>query len=255
MSSSAFRVIIPARYGSTRLPGKPLRDIAGKPMLQHVYERALQSGASEVIIAAEDARVRSAVEAFGGQVCMTSTTHRSGSERIAEVVSAYAWPDDSVIVNVQGDEPLIPPAVIARTAQALLAAPAADMATLCCPITSAEKLFDPNIVKVVCNRLGQAMYFSRAPIPWHRDAFSADQPVLPDAPTYYHHIGIYSYRVGYLKQYAQSAEAQCAQAESLEQLRALYNGAVIQVLIEEQALPAGVDTEQDLQQVRAQLQA
>ena len=195
-----FHVVIPVRYASQRLPGKALLDIAGKPMIQRVYERAAASGAETVVIATDDERIKEVAESFGAPVCMTSVDHQSGSERIAEAVVALGYQDDDVVVNVQGDEPLIPPTLIKQVAQGLIEHDSIKMATLCEPIKNSEDLFNPHIVKVTMNRRGYALYFSRAPIPWVRDQFplKANQPLEGE---FYRHIGLYAYRVGFLQEY------------------------------------------------------
>ena len=245
-----FRVVIPARYASTRLPGKPLLLIAGKPMLQHVWERACESGAEAVFIATDDRRVAEAAQAFGATVVVTSPSHRSGTERLAEVAVINAEPDDHVYVNVQGDEPLLPPALIRQAAADLLAHPEADIATLAGVIDSAEALFDPAVVKVVCDHRGYALYFSRAPIPWDRDAFAGGARLLPQTGLYRRHIGLYAYRVAYLHAHAGLPESAAEQAENLEQLRALQAGRRIHVADAVVAPGPGVDTPQDLEHVR-----
>jgi 3-deoxy-manno-octulosonate cytidylyltransferase (CMP-KDO synthetase) len=244
-----FKVIIPARYASTRLPGKPLLTLAGKPMLQHVYERAMDSGAQEVVIATDDERIRTAALRFGARVCMTSRQHRSGTDRIAEAVRLLQEPSDQIIVNVQGDEPLLAPPLVGQVADLLACQPQADVATLCERLASPAQLFDPHVVKVVCNRAGAALYFSRAPIPWYREQSGAGRS-LPDAPLHYRHIGIYAYRVAYLLHYTGQSPCALEQSESLEQLRVLYEGGRIQVA--EAAVPTGpgVDTPEDLETVR-----
>jgi 3-deoxy-manno-octulosonate cytidylyltransferase (CMP-KDO synthetase) len=192
-----FRVAIPARYASTRLPGKPLRLLAGRPLIEHVYRQAVASGAMEVVIATDDPRIRAAAESFGATVCMTSPDHLTGTDRLAEVATQRGWPDDDIVVNVQGDEPRIPPLLVRQVAMALEQHPDAGIATACARMGDAAELFDPNAVKVVRDAQGYALYFSRAPIPWSRDAFRADQPPLaelPDATAWFRHIGLYAYR-------------------------------------------------------------
>lgn len=251
----SFRVVIPARYASTRLPGKPLLDIAGKPMLQHVWERACESGAEAVFIATDDRRVAEAATAFGAEVCMTSADHRSGTERLAEVAGAKSEPDERVYVNVQGDEPLLPPVLIRQAANNLLANPQADIATLAGVIDDAETLFDPAAVKVVCDGSGFALYFSRAPVPWDRDAFADGARVLPSGHCYRRHIGIYAYRVGYLRAHAGLPVPHAELAENLEQLRALHAGRRIHVADAVQTPGPGVDTADDLARVRRLMSA
>ncbi len=247
----SFSVVIPARFGSTRLPGKPLLEIAGKPMVQRVYEQALASSAARVIIATDDERICRAAETFGAEVCMTSTGHPSGTDRLQQVAAHYNWPDRHIVVNVQGDEPLIPPAVIDQVAANLDAHDDAGMSTLCEPVTQADELLNPNVVKVVSNVAGMAMYFSRATIPWPRDAFASGERSMPDAGSWFRHIGVYAYRVGFLHRYVTWPSAPLEQIEQLEQLRALYNGELIHVAQATEPVPAGVDTAADLEAVRS----
>ncbi|MBY7780546.1 3-deoxy-manno-octulosonate cytidylyltransferase [Vibrio fluvialis] len=242
----SFTVVIPARYQSTRLPGKPLADIAGKPMVQWVYEQAMQAGAERVIIATDDARVEQAVLAFGGTVCMTSPDHQSGTERLAEVVKLMGIEDDHIIVNVQGDEPLIPPSIIRQVADNL-AACQAPMATLAVEISHEDEVFNPNAVKVVTDKDGYALYFSRATIPWDRDNFAKDKTVVQPLMR---HIGIYAYRAGFINTYIQWPASQLEKIECLEQLRVLWYGEKIHVAVALEAPPAGVDTPEDLDAVR-----
>ncbi|MCL4315917.1 MAG: 3-deoxy-manno-octulosonate cytidylyltransferase [Gammaproteobacteria bacterium] len=241
-----FKVIIPARYASTRLPGKPLRELAGKSMLQHVFERACASGAEQVIIATDDERIRAAAHAFGAQVCMTSEAHASGTDRLAEAAQQLGLADDEIVVNLQGDEPLMPSALIRQAAETLAAHPDASAATICAPIKSAEELFDVHVAKVVMDSRSNALYFSRAPIPWQRAAFAQNRRDLPPDAEYYRHIGLYAYRVGFLQQFVTWPPCALEQAESLEQLRVLWNGHKIQVALACAAPGPGVDTEQDL---------
>jgi 3-deoxy-manno-octulosonate cytidylyltransferase (CMP-KDO synthetase) len=249
----SFTVVIPARYGSTRLPGKPLLEIAGKPMVQRVWEQARCSAAGQVVIATDDARIADAAQAFGAQVCMTSTDHPSGTDRLQQVAQEMGWPDDHIVVNVQGDEPLIPPVVIDQVALNLADHAQAGMATLCEDITELDELINPNAVKVVSDVRGMALYFSRAPIPWPRDAFAEGQQLMPGQGNWYRHIGIYAYRTGFLHEYVTWQPAPVEQLEHLEQLRALYNGVSIHVARASQSVPGGVDTEEDLNAVRARL--
>ncbi|MCG6407086.1 3-deoxy-manno-octulosonate cytidylyltransferase [Vibrio fluvialis] len=242
----SFTVVIPARYQSTRLPGKPLADIAGKPMVQWVYEQAMQAGAERVIIATDDARVEQAVLAFGGTVCMTSPDHQSGTERLAEVVKLMGIEDDHIIVNVQGDEPLIPPSIIRQVADNL-AASQAPMATLAVEISHEDEVFNPNAVKVVTDKDGYALYFSRATIPWDRDNFAKDKTVVQPLMR---HIGIYAYRAGFINTYIQWPASQLEKIECLEQLRVLWYGEKMHVAVALEAPPAGVDTPEDLDAVR-----
>ncbi len=245
-----YTVIIPARFASTRLPGKPLLDICGKPMLQHVYERACESAASNVIIATDDARIVDAARGFDAEVMLTSIEHRSGSERAAEVVERRQLPTDHVVVNLQGDEPLMPSALIEQVATNLAANEDAAMATLCEPIESATDLFDPNVVKVVLDRQGYALYFSRAPLPWDRDEFLKTPGQLPDNSTYSRHLGIYSYRADFLLNYPKLTPCKLEKAESLEQLRVLYHGYRIHVAEALENPGPGVDTPEDLERVK-----
>lgn len=252
-----FTVVIPARYASTRLPGKPLADIAGKPMIQHVYERACESDAERVIIATDDRRIRDVCGHFGAQVVMTAAGHASGTDRLEEVTRKLDLPTDACVVNVQGDEPLLPPALINQVATNLESHPDVTIATLCEPITDVEAVFNPNVVKVVFDHRGMAHYFSRAPIPWAREhwAGASGERSLPDKVAYHRHIGIYGYRVGLLRSFVSWPPAPLELAESLEQLRALYHGARIHVDQACQVPPAGVDTPEDLERVRAQIGA
>jgi len=245
-----FHVVIPARHASTRLPGKPLLEIAGKPMVVRVAEQAMQSGAAEIWIATDHPAIASAVRAHGFQACMTKTTHHSGTDRIAEVVDQHNWSDDTIVVNVQGDEPLIPPSLIRAVAKHLHQHPECAIATACHGIHDEEAMRNPNIVKAVLDHQGNAMYFSRAPIPYPRDVFAAQQP-LPENLPVLRHIGIYAYRASFLRAYEKLAPAVIEHVEALEQLRALYHGYKIGVTIAAEAPPSGVDTEQDLQAARA----
>ncbi|UPQ88911.1 3-deoxy-manno-octulosonate cytidylyltransferase [Vibrio sinaloensis] len=243
----SFTVVIPARYQSTRLPGKPLADIAGKPMIQWVYEQAIQAGADQVIIATDDKRVEQAVKGFGGQVCMTSADHESGTERLAEVVEKMSIADDHIIVNVQGDEPLIPPSIIKQVAENL-ADSAAPMATLAVEIEDQAEVFNPNAVKVVIDKDGYALYFSRATIPWDRDNFALEPKSI--AQPLMRHIGIYAYRAGFINTYINWQPTALEKIECLEQLRVLWHGENIHVAVAKQAPAAGVDTPEDLELVR-----
>lgn len=249
----SFKVVIPARYGSTRLPGKPLLDIAGKPMVAHVYERALQSAATEVVVATDDARIEAALQAYGAKVVLTSPDHPTGTDRLQEVAQKLGWQENDIVVNVQGDEPLIPPAVINQVAANLAASEGAGIATLAEPLQDAEQLFNPNIVKLVRDINDHALYFSRAPMPWARDIFAKDKSVLPASSLYLRHLGIYAYRVGFLHDYVSWPTCELEQIESLEQLRALYHGVKIHVAVAAVELPPGVDTQTDLDRVRALL--
>jgi 3-deoxy-manno-octulosonate cytidylyltransferase (CMP-KDO synthetase) len=257
-----FSVVIPARYASTRLPGKPLLDIVGKPMIQHVYERAMESEAKQVVIATDDDRIRIAAEAFGARVVMTSPDHPSGTDRLEEVVSKLGYYLDDIVVNVQGDEPLIPARIINQVAHNLAAETEASIATLCEQVTDINTVFNPNVVKVIFDQQGMASYFSRAPIPWARDYFSdvsggqgqaLPDPIVLKKVHFYRHIGIYAYRVKLLKSYVKWPVSPLEKAESLEQLRALWHGEKIHVDVVDETPPAGVDTQLDLDRVRAYL--
>ncbi len=246
----SYTIVIPARYSSSRLPGKPLLDIAGLSMIQRVWEQAKKSSASRVVIATDDERISRAGEAFGAEVCMTSSSHPSGTDRLQQVVSELGLDDEHIVVNVQGDEPLIPPAVIDQVAENLAAISTAGIATLCEPIETAEELLNPNAVKVVADNAGLALYFSRAAIPWPRDYDLLAGGRLPESQQWFRHIGLYAYRVKFLHQYVGWAPAPLEQLEQLEQLRALYNGVHIHVERARVTVPAGVDTQRDLDVVR-----
>ncbi len=245
-----FTVIIPARYGSSRLPGKVLADIAGKPMVQHVHERAVESGAEKVVIATDDLHVKEACEAFGAQVCLTSESHQSGTDRLAEAAMVLGEAEDRIVVNVQGDEPLLPAKLIGQVAENLDAHSTADVATLCQRIRHHDELFDPHVVKVVADADGFALYFSRAPIPWHRDEFMADELSLPADSMHFRHIGLYAYRVSYLNYFASHPPCPLELAESLEQLRGLHSGHRIHVAEALERPGHGVDSQADLERVR-----
>lgn len=244
----SFIAIIPARFGSSRLPGKPLADINGKPMVVHVMERALESGAKRVIVATDHPDVAKAVEAAGGEVCLTRPDHESGTERLAEVIELCQFADDEIIVNVQGDEPLIPPVIIRQVADNL-AKSEAGMATLAVPIETAEEAFNPNAVKVVRDARGYALYFSRATIPWERERFAVSKETVGD--TFLRHIGIYAYRAGFIRQYVKWDPSQLEHIELLEQLRVLWYGEKIHVDVAKAIPSVGVDTAEDLERVRA----
>jgi len=269
-----FKAVIPARHASTRLPGKPLLEIAGKPMVVHVVERAIESGAAEVWVATDTQAIADAVAAYGYHACLTSPDHATGTDRIAEVVARRGWRDDAIIVNVQGDEPLIAPRLIREVAQHLVAHPQAAISTACHAIHDRETLFNPNVVKVVADRQGFALYFSRAPIPYARDAWANASPLhagarasgsapggdapcgctphpsLPEGLPAYRHIGIYAYRAAFLKEYHRLEPAAMEQFEALEQLRAMWHGYKISVVETDEAPAAGVDTPEDLERVR-----
>jgi 3-deoxy-manno-octulosonate cytidylyltransferase (CMP-KDO synthetase) len=252
-SSSAFRVAIPARHGSTRLPGKVLAPIGGKPMLQWVYERARASGARGVLVATDDPAIAAAARAFGAEARMTSTAHASGTDRIAELAMIESWPDADIVVNVQADEPLIPPALIRQVAALLDSDPQAAIATLATPVESLSEFLDPNAVKVVTDSRGRALYFSRAPIPWNRDGAPSgltSQRVFAGARR---HVGIYAYRVGALRRLASLAPTVLESVEKLEQLRALEERLVICVADAEERPGPDVNTAEDLERVAALL--
>ncbi len=245
-----FRVVIPARYASSRLPGKPLADIGGQPMVLRVVERALLAGAESVVVATDDARVQQAVEAAGYQAVMTSPDHQSGTERLVEVAETLGWADDTLVVNVQGDEPLIDPALIREAARQLVLHVDAVMATLAHPIHDHADFTNPNVVKVVVDEAGYALYFSRAPIPWPRDAFAMQQ-TMPHELGALRHIGLYAYRAGFLRTYASLAASPLERHEMLEQLRVLWHGYRISLGVTPSAPAPGVDTPEDLARVRA----
>jgi 3-deoxy-manno-octulosonate cytidylyltransferase (CMP-KDO synthetase) len=246
----SFTVVIPARFASTRLPGKPMRMIAGKPMIQHVYERALESDAARVIIATDDERIESLAKSIGAPVCMTSAMHTSGTDRLQEVIAKLQLSDDEIVVNVQGDEPLIPAIVINQVANNLRINPQVSMATLSEKIHRLEDFLNPNVVKVVVDASGKALYFSRAAIPFPRDHFAGgESTALPENFNAQRHIGIYAYRASLLNKFVTWAPAPIELIESLEQLRVLWNGQLIHVAESVVAVPGGVDTEADLQRV------
>ncbi len=246
-----FRVVIPARYASTRLPGKALREIAGKPMVQWVYERACAAGAREVLIATDDDLIISAAHSFGAQAEMTARVHASGTDRIAEVARARGWGGDEIVVNVQGDEPLIPVALIRQIAQLMADHPRAHLGTLASPVQTLSELTDPNAVKVVTAPDGRALYFSRAPIPWNRDGAAAGLSSQRDFSGARRHIGIYAYRVAALLELARLPEGLLEKREKLEQLRALEHGLTIQVADALERPGPDVNTLADLERVAA----
>ena len=249
----SFTVIIPARYASSRLPGKPLADIHGKPMIIRVMEQAQKSSANRVIIATDHQQVFDIVKSYGGEVILTSDKHNSGTERLAEVINTYKFADNEVIVNVQGDEPLIPPIIIDQVAENLVNYKT-GMATLAVPINSIEEAFNTGAVKVVMDKDGYALYFSRATIPWERDRFAKlnDQGKIDEIGGFYlRHIGIYAYRAGFIRQYIQWKPSALEQIEMLEQLRVLWYGEKIHVAVAKEPPAIGVDTQEDLQKVRA----
>ena len=248
--SSAFLVVIPARYASSRLHAKPLADIAGKPMVVHVAERARESGAKAVWVATDHQQVFDTVRSYGHQALMTRGDHPTGTDRIAEVTEQLGLADSEIIVNVQGDEPLIAPELIREVVQSLAEHEQASIATACHPITDTESLLNPNVVKVVLDRSGYALYFSRAPIPYPRDSFALNQDALPTGLPSYRHIGIYAYRARFLRIYNRLEAAAIERFEALEQLRALWHGHRIAVAVTAHAPEAGVDTAEDLERVR-----
>lgn len=246
----SFHVIIPARYASSRLPGKPLRAIAGKPMLQHVCERAQESGAASVSVATDDRRIAEAMAPLGIDVCMTGAYHASGTERLAEAAAQLGLAEQDIVVNLQGDEPLMPPALVQQVATVLEGDHGADMSTLCTRIHTAAELFDPHVVKVVMDGRGNALYFSRAVIPWDREAFAVTTEELPEQALHYRHLGIYAYRVGFLRGYVKQSPCELERMESLEQLRVLWYGGRIHVAEAGELPGPGVDTAADLERVR-----
>lgn len=245
-----FTVIIPARFESTRLPGKPLKDIHGKPMIQWTWLQAKKSGATRIIIATESMEVKNACEQFGAEVCLTAAHHQSGTERIAEVIALMELQDSEIIVNVQGDEPMLPQALIHQVAEGLQANPHIQMATLCEPIEEVATVFDPHAVKVSRDVNDCAINFSRAPLPWSRDSFLKNSQTLPENWAYKRHIGLYAYRAGFVKQYVAWPACDLEQVEKLEQLRVLWHGEKILVLDALCDAGVGVDTSEDLMRVR-----
>jgi 3-deoxy-manno-octulosonate cytidylyltransferase (CMP-KDO synthetase) len=243
----SFTVVIPARFGSSRFPGKPLAMINGKPMIQHVVERAEEAGADKIIVATDDSRIQNAVSEFAS-VCMTSPDHQSGTERIAEVLQKEKVAPASIVVNVQGDEPFIPAQNIKQVADNLARASQCQMATLSTPINDAQDVFNPNIVKVVVNSLGESIYFSRSPIPFERDRMMAE-PTSANTALYQRHIGIYAYRAQYVQQYVDYAPSELEQIESLEQLRAIWYGDKIHCETAIAPPPIGIDTPEDLERL------
>jgi 3-deoxy-manno-octulosonate cytidylyltransferase (CMP-KDO synthetase) len=251
-SGPVFHIVIPARLGSTRLPRKVLLDIAGKPVIRHVWEAARRAGAAEVVIATDSDEVVDACRGFGADVQLTSAQHQSGTDRANEVARTRNWSADAIVVNLQGDEPLMPPALVREAATLLSDAPEAHIATLCHPIHAPDEWRNPNVVKVVMDRRGYALYFSRAPIPWRRDGSSAAAPQMP-AGLAHRHVGLYAYRVSALAEFSQLPPAQLEDCEALEQLRALTHGLRIRVGVVEHPPPRGVDTDDDLKAVAALL--
>lgn len=254
-AARGFRVVVPARYGSSRLPAKALAPIAGKPLVVHVWEKAIASGALEVLVATDDVRIADAIAHAGGVAMMTSPDHASGTDRLAEVAARRGWSDDDVVVNLQGDEPLVPSSLPGRLASALIASDRAGIATFATPIHDVEHLLAPSIVKAVLDRSGHALYFSRAPIPFPRDASVAGVPrALPAGVPFLRHVGMYAYRAGTLRTLAAAPASAYERAESLEQLRALELGIGIHVTVLDESPPHGVDTPEDLERVRSILE-
>ncbi|QSX78176.1 3-deoxy-manno-octulosonate cytidylyltransferase [Agrilutibacter solisilvae] len=251
---TSFVVAIPARYAATRLPGKPMQLLAGEPLVLHVARRALAAGATEVWVAADDSRIADALEGSGVRIAMTSASHASGTDRLAECARIAGWDAHTVVVNLQGDEPFAPAQGIRAVAD-LLVRSGADMATLAAPIDDAATLFDPNAVKLVQGHNGDALYFSRAPLPWPRDAFADDRTRLPTGGHWWRHIGIYAYRAGFLQQFAAMPPGRLEQVESLEQLRVLEAGYRIAVAATPEPFPPGVDTPEDLARAQARMAA
>ena len=253
--SAPFKVVIPARYGSTRLPGKPLLDIGGTPLIGHVVRRARESRADEVLVATDDQRIAAVCREMGADVAMTGSRHRSGSDRIAQVIADRGWEAETIVVNVQGDEPCMPPALIDQVASDLAGHWSIGMTTLAHRIDDSDTLFDPHVVKVVTDGRGYALYFSRAPLPWHRDEFSGGRASLPSGVEFLRHIGLYAYRAEFLQRYVGWEPAPLEVAESLEQLRVLWQGERIHVSLATEEPGPGVDTFADLDRVAALLAA
>jgi len=255
MTGIDFKVVIPARYGSSRLPGKPLLEIAGAPLIRHVYERAGECAANQIVIATDDVRIADVCTAFGADVALTGTDHRSGTDRIAEVAAIRGWPRDSILVNLQGDELCMPPALIDQVARDLAGHGSTGMATLAYPIHDAQTLFDPHTVKVVTDADGYALYFSRAPIPWHRDEPFGMHGPLPQGGRFLQHIGLYAYRLAFLARFVSWRSPPLELAESLEQLRVLWHGEAIHVIQALEEPGPGVDTPADVERVLRYLEA
>jgi 3-deoxy-manno-octulosonate cytidylyltransferase (CMP-KDO synthetase) len=250
---AGFVVIIPARLASTRLPRKPLADLAGEPMVVRVARRAAQSGATRVVVASDSDEVLAACRRFDVTAVLTRADHPTGTDRLAEAADALRLADETIVVNVQGDEPLLPPAVVARVADLLAQRPDCALATAAHPLTDAAEFFNPNVVKVVTAASGRALLFSRAPIPWARDAFAITREHLPAELPAWRHVGLYAYRASFLRRFPTLARAPIEEQENLEQLRALWHGFGIAVLALAGPLPPGVDTPEDLEKVRALL--
>ncbi|MFN2381354.1 MAG: 3-deoxy-manno-octulosonate cytidylyltransferase [Guyparkeria sp.] len=248
MMAESDWIIIPARHDSSRLPGKPLADIGGRPMIHWVYERAVAAGSEHVVIATDDERIQESADEIGARAVLTSEGHESGTDRLAEVIDFLELPDETVVVNLQGDEPMMPPVLLAQVANLLRAKPEAAMATLMVPIAGRQEFLSPDAVKVVANERAEAMYFSRAPIPFHRDGV----PESGEAGIFgFRHLGLYAYRAGFLRRFVQAGSPEIERLEKLEQLRALSMGETIAIEIAEVTPPSGVDTQADLERVRA----
>jgi len=248
----SFKVVIPARLGSTRLPNKVLREVHGKPVVRHVWEAARMSGAEEVVVATDSQQVLDACRSFGADARMTEATHNSGTDRVNEIARQAGWPANTIVVNLQGDEPLMPADLVRQAAQLLADDAEAHIASLCHPLHALEEWLNPNIVKLVMDRRGYALYFSRAPIPWKRDGSSREQPRMPEGLAF-RHIGLYAYRVAALAEFSELPPAPLEDCEALEQLRALTHGFRIKMGVTHNPPPRGVDTEEDLQAVIALL--
>lgn len=251
---SSFVVVIPARYAASRLPGKPLIEIAGTPVIEHVYRRGAACGAQRVVVATDDERIERVCQGFGAEVVTTRADHASGTERIAEVVDRLGISDATIVVNLQGDEPLMPPELPALAASGLAQDDCADIATLAVPIETVAELKDPAVVKVVCDRQGRALYFSRATIPWDRNSMAHITDAGVSTGAWLRHLGLYAYRAGFLRRYPGLEPAPAERLEQLEQLRALWHGYSIQVAVTEQRPGPGVDTAEDIAAVAEQLQ-
>lgn len=245
----SFRIVIPARFASTRLPGKPLRDICGKPMIVRVIEQAKKSNAEEVIVATDSQEIADALSGIDVRICMTHEHHQSGTERLSEVIDQLGYDDDQILINLQGDEPMMPPVCLNQVAKALEDDNKVKMATLCTPLTDIEELFDPHAVKVVRDVNDFALYFTRAAVPWSRDCFNETPRMMPTTQEYQRHIGLYGYRAGFIKQYLKWQSSDIEKTESLEQLRVLYYGEKIKVITAEIPPGPGVDTIEDLNRV------
>lgn len=245
----SFRIVIPARYASTRLPAKPLRDICGQPMIAHVIRQAKLSDAEEVIVATDSQEIADAISHIDVRVCMTHANHQSGTERLSEVIEQLGFDDEQILINLQGDEPMMPPVCLNQVGQALEQDDHLQMATLCTPLTDINELFDPHAVKVVRDINDFALYFTRAAVPWSRDCFNEPPRTMPANQEYQRHIGLYGYRAGFVRQYLEWKSSDIEKTESLEQLRVLYYGERIKVITAATPPGPGVDTEHDLKRV------